>query len=107
MDDLRNTLYVKYKELNDELVVLPAHYAEPSEMDAKGCVSARLKNLYQTNAGLQIQDEGAFRKAVTENLPAQPNSYQEIRQTNMGKLTPSESEPGEMETGPNRCAIHG
>ncbi|MCL6442667.1 MAG: MBL fold metallo-hydrolase [Alicyclobacillus sp.] len=107
VDDLRNTLYVAYKELHDELMVLPAHYAEQSEMDDQGRVSGRLKDLYETNPGLQIHDTAAFRKAVTENLPAQPNSYQEIRLTNMGKLTPSADEQTEMEIGPNRCAVHG
>jgi hypothetical protein len=43
---------------------------------------------------------------VTQNLPPQPNAYQEIRQTNMGKLTPTEDEQREMEIGPNRCAVH-
>ncbi|MDP9727108.1 MBL fold metallo-hydrolase [Alicyclobacillus tolerans] len=105
--DLRNTLYDKYKKLNQRLMVLPAHYADSSEMDQKGRVAAPLQELYQTNAGLQIDDEAEFRKAVTENLPAQPNAYQEIRLTNMGKLTPSESEQSEMEIGPNRCAVHG
>ncbi|GMA56951.1 hypothetical protein GCM10025858_14540 [Alicyclobacillus sacchari] len=63
--------------------------------------------LYRVNPGLRIEDEAAFRKAVTENLPPQPNAYQDIRLTNMGKLEPSDAQASEMEIGPNRCAIHG
>lgn len=104
--DLRNTLYNRYKELSDELMVLPAHFGKYTELGVGGKVSARLGDLYQKNPGLNIQDESEFRKAVTENLPPQPNAYQEIRQTNMGKINPSEEEQREMEMGPNRCAVH-
>ncbi|MED1568745.1 MBL fold metallo-hydrolase [Bacillus paramycoides] len=106
VSDLRNTLYSRYKELSQSLIVLPAHYSKISEMNESGIVSAKLKDLFEYNAGLNIEDEGEFRKVVTENLPPQPNAYQEIRQTNMGQLNPSQEEEREMEIGPNRCAVH-
>ncbi|MBJ7985961.1 MBL fold metallo-hydrolase [Bacillus cereus] len=106
VSDLRNTLYKRYKELSQELIVLPAHYSKISEMDENGIVSANLKQLFEVNAGLNIKDENEFRKIVTENLPPQPNAYQEIRQTNMGKIHPNVEEEREMEIGPNRCAVH-
>ena len=105
--DLRNTLYSRYKELSDELVVLPAHFSKISELADDGQVSARLGDLFARNSGLQVEDEAEFRKMVTEDLPPQPNAYQEIRQTNMGKITPSQEEQQEMEIGPNRCAVEG
>lgn len=104
--DLRSTLYKRFKELSDELIVLPAHFGKITELGEGGVVSARLKDLFAQNPGLNIEDEGEFRRAVTENLPPQPNAYQEIRQTNMGKLRPTEEEQREMEIGPNRCAVH-
>ena len=106
VSDLRETLYDRYKVLSQQLIVLPAHYSKISEMDENGVVSAKLKDLFTYNAGLNIEDEGEFRKVVTENLPPQPNAYQEIRQTNMGRLNPSQDEEREMEIGPNRCAVH-
>jgi glyoxylase-like metal-dependent hydrolase (beta-lactamase superfamily II) len=105
--DLRNSLYKRYKELSEDLIVLPAHYSFAEELGKGGSVSARLGDLYQRNEGLRVDDEGVFRKMVTENLPPQPNAYQEIRETNMGKITPEEEKQREMETGPNRCAVHG
>lgn len=105
--DLRNSLYHTYKDLSEDLVVLPAHFGNISEMGKNGQVSARLGDLFQVNEGLKVDDEGTFRRMVTENLPPQPNAYQEIRQTNMGKVKPNEEEQQEMEIGPNRCAIHG
>lgn len=105
--DLRETLYNRYKQLAQDLVVLPAHFGSNKEMNDKGQVFAKLGELYQVNDGLNIKDETEFRRAVTENLPPQPNSYQEIRHTNMGKITPEKEEQREMEIGPNRCAISG
>jgi glyoxylase-like metal-dependent hydrolase (beta-lactamase superfamily II) len=106
-DDLRETLYQRYEELPSQLTVLPAHFGQPSELNKDGSVHAKLGKLYQENAGLKIEDETAFKKQVSENLPPQPNSYQDIRETNMGKKAPDEEEQSEMEIGPNRCAIHG
>lgn len=103
--DLRTTLYKRYKELADDLLVLPAHYMGIGEMNHDGSISEKLSTLYRQNHGLNIKDENEFRKTVTENLPPQPNSYQEIRETNMGKITPEEEQQREMEIGPNRCAV--
>ncbi|PFY81565.1 MBL fold metallo-hydrolase [Bacillus pseudomycoides] len=106
VSDLRNTLYKRYKTLSQDLIVLPAHYSKASELDEQGRVRAKLKDLFKRNAGLNIEDELEFRKTVTENLPPQPNAYQDIRQTNMGKINPSVEEERKMEIGPNRCAVH-
>jgi len=103
--DLRTTLYKRYKELADDLLVLPAHYMGINEINENGSISEKLGILYQQNHGLNITDENEFRKTVTENLPPQPNSYQEIRETNMGKIKPEEEQQREMEIGPNRCAV--
>ncbi|APC49986.1 MBL fold metallo-hydrolase [Virgibacillus halodenitrificans] len=105
--DLRHTLYNKYKELSDELLVLPAHYSFAEELGEGGKVAAKLGDLYKKNEGLNVEDESEFRRMVTENLPPQPNAYQEIRQTNMGKIKPEVEEQKEMESGPNRCAVEG
>lgn len=104
--DLRNTLYTRYKQLSEDLIVLPAHFGKSTELGEGGKVSARLGDLYRGNLGLNIKDDTEFRKTVTDNLPPQPNAYQEIREINMGKITPSIEEQREMEIGPNRCAVH-
>ncbi|OXM83446.1 MBL fold metallo-hydrolase [Paenibacillus rigui] len=106
VSDLRTTLYERYKQLSEDLIVLPAHFGKVTELGEGGRVSARLGDLFKQNPGLNIQDEAAFRRTVTEKLPPQPNAYQEIRQINMGKITPSVEEQREMEIGPNRCAVH-
>lgn len=104
--DLRTSLYATYRALPEELIVLPAHFGKMTELGENGAVSARLGDLYRSNPGLNVTDDELFRSAVTKHLPPQPNAYQEIRQTNMGRLTPDENEQQEMELGPNRCAVH-
>jgi len=103
--DLRNTLYTTYKNLSDDLMVLPAHFMIIDELHEDGSVSEKLGTLFKKNHGLNITDENEFRTLVTENLPPQPNAYQDIRQTNMGKISPDEEQQREMEIGPNRCAV--
>ncbi len=103
--DLRESLYTRYRELSDELVVLPAHFMIIEELNEDGSVAKKLGTLFANNHGLNIEDEAEFRALVTENLPPQPNAYQEIRQTNMGKISPDEEAQREMEIGPNRCAV--
>lgn len=103
--DLRETLYTRYKALSDELIVLPAHFMIIDELNDNGSVAEKLGTLFAKNHGLNIKDEAEFRHLVTDNLPPQPNAYQEIRETNMGKVSPDEEKQREMEIGPNRCAI--
>ncbi|HYK72197.1 MAG TPA: MBL fold metallo-hydrolase [Pseudoneobacillus sp.] len=103
--DLRESLYKRYRELSEDLVVLPAHFMIIEELNEDGSVSERLGTLFAKNHGLNIADEKEFRKMVTENLPPQPNAYQEIRETNMGKINPDTEKQREMEIGPNRCAV--
>lgn len=103
--DLRETLYDRYMALSKELIVLPAHFMIMEEVNEDGSVCKELGVLFEENHGLNIEDEDVFRQMVTKNLPAQPNAYQDIRYTNMGKLTPDDEEQREMEIGPNRCAI--
>ncbi|MEN2767999.1 MBL fold metallo-hydrolase [Ornithinibacillus xuwenensis] len=103
--DLRKTLYSRYRELAENLVVLPAHFMIIDELNEDGTVAKRLGELFKENHGLNIEDEAEFRGIVTDNLPPQPNAYAEIRQVNMGKITPNSDEQTEMEIGPNRCAV--
>jgi len=103
--DLRETLYNRYRELAEDLIVLPAHFMIIDEMNEDGTIARRLGDLFAQNHGLNIADEAEFRRTVTEHLPPQPNAYQQIRQVNMGKISPDEEEQTEMEIGPNRCAV--
>ncbi|WOV87757.1 MBL fold metallo-hydrolase [Sporosarcina oncorhynchi] len=103
--DLRETLYSRYRELTEDLIVLPAHFMIIEELNEDGSVAEKLGTLFAKNHGLNIEDEAEFREMVTGNLPPQPNAYQEIRRTNMGQIVPDDDTQREMEIGPNRCAV--
>lgn len=103
--DLRETLYSRYRELTEDLIVLPAHFMIIEELNEDGSVAEKLGTLFANNHGLNIEDEAEFREMVTGNLPPQPNAYQEIRRTNMGQIVPDDETQREMEIGPNRCAV--
>ncbi|MBQ0139118.1 MAG: MBL fold metallo-hydrolase [Kurthia sp.] len=103
--DLRETLYTRYQMERKELIVLPAHFMAIHELNENGTVAKKLGELFVENHGLQVEDAQVFRSLVTDHLPPQPNAYQEIRQVNMGKITPDDEQQVEMEIGPNRCAV--
>ncbi|NEU32388.1 MBL fold metallo-hydrolase [bacterium LRH843] len=103
--DLRETLYSRYRELAEDLVVLPAHFMIIDELNEDGTVAKPLGDLIKINHGLNIEDEDEFRRTVTDHLPPQPHAYEQIRQVNMGKISPNQDEQTEMEIGPNRCAV--
>ncbi|WP_082235474.1 MBL fold metallo-hydrolase [Halobacillus massiliensis] len=105
VDDLHQTLYGRYEGLSQDLIVLPAHFGEMKEINEHGTVQDKLENLYNKNDRLQVKDKEEFIHLVTDNLPPQPNSHEEIRKTNMGKNNLEEDEQREMEVGPNRCAV--
>lgn len=103
--DLRETLYARYRQLAEDLIVLPAHFMIIEELNDDGSVAKPLGELFKENHGLNIEDEDEFHRVVTDDLPPQPNAFKEIRQVNMGRITPNEDEQTEMEIGPNRCAV--
>ncbi|QXE02169.1 MBL fold metallo-hydrolase [Terribacillus sp. DMT04] len=107
VQDLHTTLYEKYPMLSLDLIVLPSHFSELSEIGSDGTVQARMEDLYRKNPRLQMQDAGAFTASVLGSIPdEQPNSYQLIRESNQGKETIADAEEAIVESGPNRCAVN-
>src|SRR5699024_3947335 len=105
VDDLRQTLYARYTDLSKKLIVLPAHFGQTGEINDNGTDQGRLETMYQKNDRLQVSHDAEFRHIVMDNVPTQPNSHEEIRQTNMGQKNPGKDKRREMEVGPHRCAI--
>ncbi|WP_233879808.1 MBL fold metallo-hydrolase [Virgibacillus halodenitrificans] len=103
--DLYETLYAKYPELPQDLIVLPGHFGAMEEINEDGTVQAKLEDLYKQNDRLQVEDESEFQNIITDQLPSQPNSHEKIREVNMGKRNPDDDARQEMEIGPNRCAV--
>ncbi|QTM98050.1 MBL fold metallo-hydrolase [Sediminibacillus dalangtanensis] len=102
---LHNTLYDRFPSLSQDLVVLPTHFSSSEELTNNGKVLSTLQALYTNNQRLNVSPQERFIELVTENLPPQPNSYQEIRQANLGLVQPEPQQQQVMEAGPNRCAV--
>ncbi|WP_153464998.1 MULTISPECIES: MBL fold metallo-hydrolase [Sediminibacillus] len=102
---LHATLYDRFPSLSQRMVVLPTHFSSTNELTEDGKVQSTLQALYTNNQRLNISPQKRFIELVTENLPPQPNSYQEIRQANLGLVHPEPKQQQEMEAGPNRCAV--
>ena len=66
--DLRETLYSRYRELAEDLIVLPAHFMIIDELNEDGTVAKRLGDLFKENHGLNIEDEEEFRHIVTDQF---------------------------------------
>lgn len=96
--------------LPDRTIVLPAHFSRMHEADGQGCYRAPIGSLRDSNEGLRMLNQGleAFSAYVMENLPAHPQSYDDIRRVNTGLLKVDETKASELELGRNQCALaHG
>jgi len=96
--------------LPDATVVLPAHFGNAREADARGCYCAPLGALRSRNEGLRMLGQGleVFSAYILEHLPQHPQSYDDIRRVNTGLLLADEAKASELELGRNRCSLaHG
>ncbi|HVS31819.1 MAG TPA: MBL fold metallo-hydrolase [Thermoanaerobaculia bacterium] len=101
---LYHTLTEKIAKLPDDMVILPAHYASPSEIDGQGVVRGRLGDLRRTVPELQIHSESEFVEAMEKALQTPPAVYDRIIRVNLGLETASEETAAEWELGKNQCA---
>ena len=62
MGDLRESLYNRYRELSEELIVLPAHFMIIEELNEDGSIGKKLGDLFAKNHGLNIENEDEFRR---------------------------------------------
>ena len=58
----------RYRELAEDLIVLPAHFMILDELNEDGTVAKRLGDLFKENHGLNIEDEDEFRHIVTDQF---------------------------------------
>ena len=101
---LFHTLSDRLASLPDDLVILPAHYASASEMNASGVVRGTLGHLRRTVPELQIHSESEFVEAMKKALKTPPAIYDEIIKVNLGERSVDEETASEWELGKNQCA---
>ncbi len=104
---LFRTLKERIASLSDDTVVLPAHYADVSEIGPDGVVSGRLGDLRTSVPELQIETEDEFVEAMRREVSEPPAAYADIIRVNLGALDASPEKISEWELGKNECAAKG
>ncbi len=101
-ESLRNLL-----ELDDDLVILPAHFSTLKEENENGLFAATMGDLKQKNEGLLMaqKSEEEFVEYILASLPKFPEEYVDIKRVNAGLLEVGESKASELELGKNICAL--
>lgn len=107
-EDLYDTVFGKIAQFADQVLVLPAHFAEiRSEMNDRGIVGESLGEIRKHNDLMNKVDRSAFLAEVEKSASSvKPPNFEKIVAINKGDYAPLEEEAVELEIGPNRCAVH-
>ena len=90
--------------LPDEVVVLPAHFSSPEELDRDGVVQCRLGDIRAASPELALPTEAAFVEAMRRAVKPAPEVYQQILAANLSPASVPEEKASEWELGKNQCA---
>ena len=103
---LYDTVVDKLHKISDDVLILPAHYSDYTEITEAGYVGAKLGDIRKDNELLrEVVAEDAFTGAITGNLGLTPPNYDTIVHVNRGLAAVNEQEASDLEIGPNRCAV--
>lgn len=100
-----DTVLHQFVNLSDDVLVLPAHYSDFREQTSGGYVGATLGDIRRSNPLLRERNRQAFVESLVSKVGATPPNYETITRINRGIQNASDEEQGELEIGPNRCAV--
>jgi peroxiredoxin family protein len=90
--------------LPDDVVVLPAHFASPEELDRDGVVQRRLGDIRAASPELRLSTEAAFVEAMRRAVKPPPDAYRKIIAANLSPAGVPDEQASEWELGKNQCA---
>ncbi|MHA1976618.1 MAG: MBL fold metallo-hydrolase [Candidatus Hodarchaeales archaeon] len=103
--DLYASLNSRLATLPENMFYAPAHHGKFSIDHFNSPLISTIQT-FKENSLLQKDEKAFIEYAVQASQQTkQPSSHQTIRQVNSGKLILSPIQVGELEIGPNRCAI--
>lgn len=107
-NDLYNTVYNKVSEIADDVIVLPAHYADfDREINKDGFIGDTLGNIRTRNEKMFNTTRENFLNNVEKSASSvKPPNFEEIISINRGVEEADYERMQELEIGPNRCAVH-
>ena len=88
------------KNLDKELLVLPAHFTSY----ANAQISEKLGTILSTNKALMIASQEKFVDYIMNNTPMAPPNYEQIKNFNLKFMQFPRQMREQLEFGPNRCA---
>jgi glyoxylase-like metal-dependent hydrolase (beta-lactamase superfamily II)/rhodanese-related sulfurtransferase len=91
-------------QIRDDAVVFPAHYGTSVLAHFGEMIETTIGTLRATQPAL-ADDEASFVAWACAAATPRPPSYQQIVALNMGAQEPSAEAVGDLELGPNRCAV--
>lgn len=90
----------KIKNLDKNLIILPAHFTNYNDSP----ICDKLSNLLNNNQALKINSEQEFVNYITNNIPITPPNYEQIKSINLNFMRLPRQMAEQLEFGPNRCA---
>lgn len=102
---LFKTMTRKIRKLDDNIKVLPGHYIDWKEADARLAFCAPLGEVKSLNKHIYgIEEEEEFLRFIRENMRPQPDEYAKIREINAGLVEVDTEEQDILDLGKNECA---
>jgi glyoxylase-like metal-dependent hydrolase (beta-lactamase superfamily II) len=107
-NDLYDTVYNKVSEIANDVIVLPAHYANlDTEVNDEGFIGDTLGAIRKRNAKMFQANREEFLNDVEKSASSvKPPNFEEIISINKGMKDADYERKQELEIGPNRCAVH-
>ena len=102
---LFNTIQNVLTKMDYNIMVLPGHYMDWSEMTLEGTFIESMGTIIKGNSNIyDYEDVNEFTDFIKANMKVQPEVYAEIRKVNAGLIEPSEEDQKTMDIGKNKCA---
>ena len=98
------TLALKFRDMADDLLILPAHYTDWNEAGDNLLFAEPLAKIKNEVDAFSLRNELHFKEFIRDNMRPQPGIYAEIRRANGGWLKPSPEEADIMDLGKNECS---
>lgn len=100
-----HTVQTTVAQFDEDVLVLPGHFGDISEIGAAGYVGAPMKDIRANNPLLHVTEENVFVQQMLANLGATPPNHDTIIAINRGQKVVDSAEQSTLEVGPNRCAV--
>lgn len=91
--------------LKDDVMILPGHFADLSEINEQGFIGESFAKIKEQTELLNVKDKEQFVSTILERLGDTPPNFERITQINQGKREADPSEQSQLEIGPNLCAV--